>query len=72
LFFLFCLFFLFFCWRFFPHLIVHQCSCIIKKRTILFAIRRDLSRASKVPSLVGTAEESRVLWYSFVCCAFFF
>ena len=26
---------------------------------------------SKVPSLVGTSEESRVLWYSFVCCAFF-
>ena len=57
----------------FLHLIVHQGgSCIIKKRTTVFAIRRDLSRASKVPSLVGAAEESRVLWYSFVCCAFFF
>ena len=65
---------------FFLHLIVHRLyievgikgSFITKKRTIVFAIRRDLSRASKVPSLVGAAEESRVLWYSFVCCAFHF
>jgi hypothetical protein len=72
-FFFFVCFFSSFAGDFFPHLIVHQGgSCIIKKRTIVFAIRRDLSRASKVPSLVGTAEESRVLWYSFVCCAFFF
>ena len=58
----------------FPHLIVHQGgSCIIKKRTTVFAIiRRDLSRASKVPSLVGTAEEFARFVVFMSCAARFF